>query len=104
MICITNRTFHTNYIDGAIYMKINQKNRSKLIIVNVEEKKEQGLFAWTAKVGSKGQIVIPKEARDLFQINSGDTLLLLGDQSQGIAIISGDHMKDMLKKIKGKLL
>lgn len=48
--------------------------------------------------------MIPKEARDLFQINSGDTLLLLGDQSQGIAIISGDHMKDMLKKIKGKLL
>jgi AbrB family looped-hinge helix DNA binding protein len=85
-------------------MKTNKKKRSKLIYTNAEDKKEQGLFAWTAKVGSKGQIVIPKEARDLFQINSGDTVLLLGDQSQGIAVISGEHMKDVLKNIKGKLL
>ncbi|MGI6767198.1 MAG: AbrB/MazE/SpoVT family DNA-binding domain-containing protein [Lentihominibacter sp.] len=68
------------------------------------EKKEQGLYAWTAKVGSKGQIVIPKEARDLFNINSGDTVLLLGDKSQGIALVSGDNMKEMLRKIKGELL
>ncbi len=68
------------------------------------EKKEQGLYAWTAKVGSKGQIVIPKEARDLFNINSGDTVLLLGDKSQGIALVSGDNMRKMLRKIKGELL
>lgn len=85
-------------------MKTDGKNPSKLIFPDAEEKKEQGLYAWTAKVGSKGQIVIPKEARDLFQINSGDTVLLLGDQSQGIGIISGAHMKNMLQEIKGKLL
>lgn len=85
-------------------MKTKKQDRSKLDLTNAEDKQEQGLFAWTAKVGSKGQIVIPKEARELFHINSGDTVLLLGDQSQGIALISGDSMKDMLLKIKGEIL
>ena len=43
-------------------------------------------YAWTATVGEKGQIVIPKQARDLFEIKPGDTLLLLGDEKRGIAI------------------
>jgi len=42
--------------------------------------------AWTATVGEKGQIVIPKQARELFGIKPGDTLLLLGDETRGIAI------------------
>ena len=41
---------------------------------------------WTAKVGDKGQIVIPKEARAVFDIKPGDTLLLFGDTERGIAI------------------
>ena len=45
-----------------------------------------GRYAWTATVGAKGQIVIPKEARELFGIQPGDTLLLLGDIERGIAI------------------
>lgn len=45
-----------------------------------------GKYAWTVKVGEKGQFVIPKEARDLFNINPGDTLLILGDTERGIAI------------------
>lgn len=44
----------------------------------------------TVKVGEKGQIVIPKEARDLFNIKPGDTLLLLGDEAQGIAIVKNE--------------
>ena len=43
-------------------------------------------FMGTAKVGPKGQIVIPKEVRDMFDINPGDTLVVLADGSKGIAI------------------
>ena len=45
-----------------------------------------GKYTWTVKVGEKGQFVIPKEARDLFDIHPGDTLILLGDVERGIAI------------------
>ena len=46
----------------------------------------EGKYAWTATVGEKGQIVIPKQARELFGIKPGDTRLLLGDLDRGIAI------------------
>lgn len=46
----------------------------------------EGKYAWTVKVGEKGQFVIPKEARDVFGIKPGDTLLLLGDRERGMAI------------------
>ena len=49
-------------------------------------KAPEGKYAWTATVGEKGQIVIPKQARDVFGIKPGDTLLLLGDEARGIAI------------------
>ena len=45
-----------------------------------------GKYAWTATVGEKVQIVIPKQAREVFGIKPGDTLLLLGDEQRGIAI------------------
>lgn len=40
----------------------------------------------TAKVGDRGQIVIPKEAREFFNIKPGDTLLILGSESQGLVV------------------
>lgn len=46
----------------------------------------KGKYAWTATVGEKGQIVIPKQAREVFDIRPGDTLVLLGDETRGIAI------------------
>lgn len=49
-------------------------------------KNPPGKHAWTVRVGEKGQFVIPKEARELFDIHPGDTLLLLGDEKRGIAI------------------
>lgn len=47
---------------------------------------EDKKYAWTATVGEKGQIVIPKQARDVFGIKSGDMLLILGDEQKGLAI------------------
>lgn len=49
----------------------------------------------TVKVGEKGQIVIPKEARDLFSIKPGDTLLVLGDEKNGIVITHPDVINDV---------
>ena len=46
----------------------------------------KGKGAWSVTVGEKGQIVIPKAARDMFGIQPGDTLLLLGDCKRGLAI------------------
>lgn len=46
----------------------------------------KGKHAWSVTVGTKGQFVIPKEARELFDIKPGDTLLLLADEKRGIAI------------------
>ena len=52
-------------------------------------------YACTVTVGAKGQIVIPKEARELMGIQPGDTLILLGDAERGLAIppkSSFDHI------------
>ena len=59
----------------------------------------EGKYAWTAKVGEKGQIVIPKEARELFKIAPGDTVLLLGDISQGIAIVNNTRFMEFASAI-----
>lgn len=40
-----------------------------------------------AKVGDKGQIVIPAKARKIFGIEPGDNLVILGDETQGLALI-----------------
>lgn len=53
----------------------------------------------TVKVGERGQIVIPKEARELFEIHPGDSLLVLGDEKQGIAVVKADVMRDVAVKI-----
>ncbi len=49
-------------------------------------KKPKGKYAWAVTVGEKGQIVIPKQAREVFDIHPGDTLVILGDVKRGIAI------------------
>lgn len=59
----------------------------------------QGKYAWTVTVGEKGQIVIPKQARDVFDINSGDTLIILADEKQGIAIPPKQCFEDLAAKI-----
>ncbi|MBQ2817924.1 MAG: AbrB/MazE/SpoVT family DNA-binding domain-containing protein [Clostridia bacterium] len=60
-----------------------------------------GKYAWTAKVGEKGQIVIPKEAREIFDINPGDTVIILGDIERGLAITPGGFFDKMHELIMG---
>lgn len=40
----------------------------------------EGKYAWMVKIGEKGQFVIPKEARELFDLRPGDEILVLGDR------------------------
>ncbi len=53
----------------------------------------------TAKVGDRGQIVIPKEARELFQIQSGDTLLIMGEEDKGLIISRPELLRDLADEI-----
>lgn len=58
------------------------------------KKEDAGKYIWTTKVSNKGQMVIPKEARDVFDIKEGDTLILFGDIEKGIAIAKyEDYLK-----------
>ncbi len=52
----------------------------------MNEQFPEGKFMTTVKIGAKGQIVIPKEARDLFGLSAGDSLILMADKGQGIAL------------------
>ena len=61
----------------------------------------RGKFAWTVTVGEKGQIVIPKQARSLFDIHPGDTLILLGDELLGIAIPPKTELQQLGGRIFG---
>lgn len=64
-------------------------------------KNNEGKYAWTATVGAKGQIVIPKEAREVFGIHPGDTLLILGDPEQGMAIPPKSALRTLFGHIFG---
>lgn len=65
-------------------------------------KNPKGKYAWTVKVGEKGQFVIPKEARDLFNINPGDTLIVLADIDKGIAIPPKNMFAQLMTQIFNK--
>lgn len=51
-------------------------------------------------VGERGQIVIPKQARELFGIEPGDTMLVLGDEEQGLAVLKADDFMDRVALLR----
>ena len=61
-------------------------------------KGKQRIFG-TAKVGDRGQIVIPKEAREFFGIEPGDTLLILGKNETGLIVTRPETLNDLTSKI-----
>lgn len=56
-------------------------------------------FVGISKVGEKGQIVIPKEAREMFSINPGDSVVVLCDKKRGMAIVKSEVLEDKIEKI-----
>ena len=65
----------------------------------MKKKGPEGKFMATVKVGPKGQIVIPKEVREMFGIESGDTLVLLADVQRGIALNRMSVLGGLVEKI-----
>lgn len=60
-----------------------------------------GKHLWgTVTLGNKGQIIIPKAARDVFKLKEGDRLVILGDEAEGIALVKAEtfekHMQEAL--------
>lgn len=63
---------------------------------------EQGKYIFgVVKVGDRGQIVIPKDARELYGIKAGDSLLVLGD-SKGMAVLKTEIFQDKIDEVLGE--
>ena len=61
---------------------------------------QNGKHIWgSVLVGDRGQIVIPKVARDKFQITGGTRLIVLGDENEGIALIPAEIFEANMKKL-----
>ena len=60
-----------------------------------ENKQER--FIVSVKVGPKGQITLPKEAREMFDIKVGDTIMVLGDKEKGLAIMKADIFYSLME-------
>lgn len=59
--------------------------------------KDERYFMSSVKIGPKGQTVIPKDARDMFGLEPGDTLVLLADKKKGIALQTADKLNPLLR-------
>ena len=60
---------------------------------------EKEKFIGISKVGEKGQIVIPKEAREMFDIKQGDSIIVFCDKSRGIGLLKADAIEDLADKV-----
>ena len=58
-----------------------------------------GKYAWMVKIGEKGQFVIPKEARELFDLMPGYEILVLGDVDRGIAILPRNQQQEFISRM-----
>ena len=56
-------------------------------------------YVGICKVGEKGQVVIPKEIRKLFDINAGDSIIVLADKQKGIALLKADAIENLTGKV-----
>ena len=64
----------------------------------MQTEKDKYIFG-VVKVGDKGQIVIPKEAREVFGITPGDSLLVLGDATKGLALVKTQIFDSVVEEV-----
>jgi AbrB family looped-hinge helix DNA binding protein len=83
-----------------ISMKSTKFDKEDLVsdLVAPRTEKTRHLFG-SVKVGERGQVVIPKEAREIFDIKPGDILLVLGDVERGIALVKADALQEFARRI-----
>lgn len=63
---------------------------------------DRNKYIGICKVGEKGQIVIPKEIRKMFDINPGDCVVVLADKDRGIAVLKSDEIEDLTDRVLNK--
>lgn len=78
-------------------MKIHTNRKNQINMVTDNGKYIFGVV----KVGDRGQIVIPKEAREVYGIKAGDSLLVLGD-TKGMAVIKTEIFQDKIDEVLGE--
>ena len=71
-------------------------NHGKIGVTNLTPGPKGKHIFGTTQINDRGQIVIPKKARELFGINNGDSLVVLGDEAEGIALIKADIFEKRL--------
>ena len=60
-------------------------------------KEQKDRFIVSVKVGPKGQITLPKEAREMFDIKVGETIMVLGDKERGLALMKADIFYNLME-------
>ncbi len=81
-------------------MKNMKCGEEDLVSDMIAPRKEKTKYLFgSVKVGERGQIVIPKEAREIFDIKQGDILLVLGDVERGIALVKADALQEFARQI-----
>lgn len=70
----------------------------------MKDKKNDRFFMASVKLGPKGQIVIPKEVREMFGVAPGDTMVLLADRKKGVALQTVDKLNPMLRSTFNSLM
>lgn len=64
------------------------------------KKVTENRFIVSVRVGPKGQITIPVQAREMFDIKEGDTIMVLGDKERGLALIKDEKFYQMMDGVK----
>ena len=91
-------------LDKEVYLCYDMQKVRKVIFLERSDtmkstRRDERHYMSSVRVGPKGQIVIPKEAREMFGIEPGDLLVLLADKKRGIALQTPEKLHPMLKQV-----